>query len=400
MTATEPTFAPAPGHTPEVEYAVTHRIGRVHLNRPRAINSLTGEMVASMLFQLDAWADDDGVGAVFLDGAGEKGLCAGGDVRQMRELLLAGDPDAVVGFWAKEYELNGRIADYPKPFVAWMDGVVMGGGVGVASHGSRRLVTERSKVAMPETVIGFFPDVGGLYLLSRAPGELGTHAALTGGTFSGADAVVLGLADEVVPSVDKERVLADLAADLATEIAADGADTRPGGPPVEASSGVPDGATISDGATATGGATISGGATATGDATVSGGATATGDATVSELVQQRDWIDACYAGDDAVVILERLRTHDDPAARAAGEAIAARSPLSVVVTLEAIRRARSMSVHEVLEQDARLGRTFSRHPDFTEGVRALLVDKDNAPRWADASVAEVDPAVVRAAFDG
>ena len=370
MTATEPTFAPAPGHTPEVEYAVTHRIGRVHLNRPRAINSLTGEMVASMLFQLDAWADDDGVGAVFLDGAGEKGLCAGGDVRQMRELLLAGDPDAVVGFWAKEYELNGRIADYPKPFVAWMDGVVMGGGVGVASHGSRRLVTERSKVAMPETVIGFFPDVGGLYLLSRAPGELGTHAALTGGTFSGADAVVLGLADEVVPSVDKERVLADLAADLATEIAADGADTRPGGPPVEASSGVPD------------------------------GATATGDATVSELVQQRDWIDACYAGDDAVVILERLRTHDDPAARAAGEAIAARSPLSVVVTLEAIRRARSMSVHEVLEQDARLGRTFSRHPDFTEGVRALLVDKDNAPRWADASVAEVDPAVVRAAFDG
>ena len=174
------TFTPAPGHTTDVAYAVTHRIGRVRLNRPRAVNSLTSAMCESMLVQLTQWAADETVGAVFIDGAGDKGLCAGGDVRALRELILAGDEAAAMRLWELEYALNALIADYPKPYVAWMDGVVMGGGVGVSAHGSQRLVTQRATVAMPETIIGFFPDVGGLYHLAHAPGELGTHVALTG----------------------------------------------------------------------------------------------------------------------------------------------------------------------------------------------------------------------------
>lgn len=356
----EPTFAPAPGHTVEVLYAVSRRIGRVRLNRPKALNSLTTDMCASLLFQLRAWAEDDAVGAVFIDGAGEKGLCAGGDVRALRELLLAGDAEAVLHFWEVEYAVNGLIASYPKPFVAWMDGVVMGGGVGVSSHGSTRLATERAKVAMPETIIGLFPDVGGLYYLAHAPGELGTHLALTGLPVGPADAVLLGLADGVVAPDDKEQVLADLAAGL--EAAGPG-DVDPGDA---------DNEPLAERQVAP----------------------------ASELEAQRGWIDECYAGNDAAQILRRLQEHTDPAAQAAGEAIAARSPHSVVVTLEALRRAADMDVHQVLAQDTRLGPHFARHPDFREGVRALLVDKDKDPQWADASVADVDPALVQDAFTG
>ncbi|WP_109472383.1 3-hydroxyisobutyryl-CoA hydrolase [Ornithinimicrobium cavernae] len=389
-TAAELTFAPAPGHTPDVEYAVAHRIGRVRLNRPRALNSLTTDMCVSLLFQLRAWAVDDGVGAVFIEGAGDKGLCAGGDVRALRELILAGEQEEVLRFWQEEYQLNALIADYPKPYVAWMDGVVMGGGVGISAHGSKRLVTERAKVAMPETIIGFFPDVGGLYYLAHAPGELGTHVALTGLPVGPADAVVLGVADGVVAQGDKERVLADLAAGLeasrpdgAEPSSAERSGAARSGEDVEPSSEVaePDGEDVEpDG----------GDEAAQEEAQV---------APVSELEAQRGWIDECYAGRDATQILRRLREHADPAARAAGQAIAARSPHSVVVTLEALRRAADMDVHQVLAQDTRLGRHFAAHPDFVEGVRALLVDKDNAPRWADASVADVDPTQVLAAFD-
>lgn len=362
MTVTDPPFSPASGHTTDVEYAVTHRIGRVRLNRPRALNSLTGAMVESMLAQLTAWATDDAVGAVFIDGAGEKGLCAGGDVRAVREAVLSGETEEAIRFWDTEYQLNALIADYPKPYVAWMDGVVMGGGVGISAHGSQRLVTERAKVAMPETIIGFYPDVGGLYHLAHAPGELGTHAALTGFTFGPADAVVLGLADGVVAVSDKQKVLDDLVAAL-SEVASDG-------DAVDATAGPSDEAAEEEAQVAP----------------------------ASELEAQRGWIDECYAGDDAAVILQRLLSHDDPAARAAGEAIATRSPHSVAATLAAIRRAAGLDVCGVLAQDARLSRLFVEHPDFSEGVRALLVDKDNAPQWADASIADVDLTQVLATF--
>ncbi|MGH8827164.1 MAG: enoyl-CoA hydratase/isomerase family protein, partial [Jiangellaceae bacterium] len=158
----------------EVAFGRLGRLGRIRLNRPEVINALTTAMVVSIREQLEAWAHDDAITAVLIDGAGPRGLCAGGDVRALRTSLREGT-GAADEFWTQEYRLNAAIAHYPKPFVAVMDGIVMGGGVGVSAHGRVRLATERSRIAMPETAIGFFPDVGSLYLLSRAPGELGTH---------------------------------------------------------------------------------------------------------------------------------------------------------------------------------------------------------------------------------
>lgn len=335
-------FAPAPEHTDEVLFAVQDGLGRIRLNRPRAINALNGPMVEALLAQLTDWADDPEVRAVLIDGAGERGLCAGGDVRALREAAVAGDPGAAARFFASEYRMNGLISDYPKPYAAWMDGVVMGGGIGVSAHGSHRLVTERTRAAMPETGIGFYPDIGGLWFLSRAPGELGTYAALTGAPFTGADAVLLGFADRLIGSDEFDEVVAEF--------------------------------------------------TETGDVTL-------GDtAPPAPLAEQRDWIDSCFTGYDPAEILRRLREHDSEQANQAADLIESRSPFSIAVTLEALRRAADLAVAEVLAQDVTLAGFYADNPDFAEGVRALLVDKDKNPRWQHASVAEVTRAEVLAAF--
>lgn len=348
-------WEPAPGHDDEALYAVDGPLGRVRLNRPQAINALTRGMIDSLKDRLGAWASDESVAAVVIDGAGERGLCAGGDVRAVRELVLAGRADVAGEFWRTEYAVNGLIATYPKPYVAWMDGIVMGGGVGLSGHGSVRLATERTRIAMPETIIGLFPDVGGTYLLSRAPGELGTYAALTGVSLGGADAVELGMADAVVASRAKGAVLEELRTN----------------PSLDARRLADLTAAQSEGV----------------------------DLPASRLPLQRHWIDECFAGDDAAAIVARLRSHDEAAAQEAAEAIGARSPHSVAVTLEALRRAARMSVHEVLEQDVIIGSHIAVHPDFAEGVRAQLVDKDRSPRWAHASVADVTREEVLAVFD-
>lgn len=329
-------------------------VGVIVLDRPRALNALDDRMILTMHRTLDSWAEDDSVKAVWLCGAGDKGLCAGGDVRAVREAVRAGGVDAAIGFFGDEYALDALVADYPKPFVAWMDGVVMGGGVGISGHGSHRLVTERTRIAMPETIIGFFPDVGALWLLSRAPGETGTHLALTGTTVGAADALFLGLADVAVASASREQVYADL--------------QRVTGP---------------------------------GDAEPASWLPARRhrlEASESELVSQRAWIDECYAGSDVTAVLRRLRECSDPAASAAADAIEARSPHSVAVTLEALRRAGEMTVREVLEQDLTLARSVIAHPDFDEGVRAQLVDKDRRPRWAHDHVSHVTREEVTSAF--
>ena len=333
---TDVDFRPGPVATDDVLFARQGALGRVRLNRPRAINALTHDMVRSVQAQLEEWAADDAVSAVALEGAGDRGLCAGGDVRAIREAVLGGEGDPL-GFWADEYRLDALVARYPKPFVALMDGIVMGGGLGLSAWGSLRLVTERSRVAMPETAIGFFPDVGMLFLLARAPGELGTHMALTGATVSGEDAVFAGLADAVVDSSTFPALLARLAAGEVPAAESLG-DVRP----------------------------------------------------ASALAAARSWVDECYAGDDAATILDRLRSHGSPAAREAGELIASRSPLSVAVTLEAIRRAARLATPEdVFAQDLALGEAFLAGSDFVEGVRAVLVDRDHAPRWRHASVTGV-----------
>jgi enoyl-CoA hydratase len=332
--------------TDEVLYLREGRLGRILLNRPRTINVLNEVMVASIIAQLQEWAVDDAVLAVSVQGAGERGLCAGGDVRALRTIVMAGSGEAV-RFWAHEYRMNAAIASYPKPFVAFMDGVVMGGGVGLSAHGSLRLVTERARVAMPETTIGFSPDDGSLFLLSRAPGEIGTHLAMTGLPVGGADAIHCGLADALIHSKDIPGILARLAA-------GESLDAR------------------------------------VGDTTA-----------VGDLAAARDWIDSCYAGNDAYAILTALRAHPAPGAQHAADVLATRSPMAVCVALEAIRRASRMdTLAQVLEQDLTLGGAMADSLDFVEGVRALLVDRDSAPRWQHRSLAEVDAAEVAGLFTG
>ena len=344
-------FAARPGMTDEVLYARDGHLGRIMLNRPKVINVLNDPVVTSVLAQLQDWAQDDSIAAVSIQGTGDRGLCAGADVRALRAAILAGAGDEM-RFWNHEYQLNAEIGSYPKPFVAFMDGIVMGGGVGISAHGSLRLVTERSRIAMPETIIGFSPDTGGMFRLSRAPGEIGTHLAMTGLSIGGADAVACGLADALVASDDIPKIVARL------------------------TGGVSPDAVLSDGGF--------------------GSTSASG-----ELATQREWIDACYAGDDPVAILRALREHPAPGARQSAEVLASRSPLAVCIALEAIRRASRMdTLDQVLEQDLILCSALAEAGDFVEGVRALLVDRDDAPRWRHRSVADVDPADVALALTG
>jgi enoyl-CoA hydratase len=322
-------------------------LGHLILNRPRAINALNQSMVDILSRVLADWAEDDDVGTVLLSGAGDRGLCAGGDIVAIYTSVRDGRDDAR-RFWADEYRLDAAIARYPKPYVALMDGLVLGGGVGLSAHGAVRVVTERTRIGMPEVSIGFFPDVGGTFLLSRAPGELGTHLALTGGSATGADAIALGLADHVVPS---DR-LAELTTTLETT-------------PVEQAL-----------------------------------AMVAVEPPASELVAQRSWIDAAYAGDDPVAILQRLTESEEPGARAAAAAIRMKSPTSVAVTLAALRRAAALpSLEAALDQDLRVALRFTRGTEVIEGIRAQVIDKDRAPRWSPATLAEVDPAEVDRYFD-
>lgn len=313
------------------------QLGHVLLNRPQALNAITHEMVQTVAAALADWQDDDDIATVAISGAGDRGLCAGGDVAAMYR-SARGDGSHAAAFWAAEYRLNALIARYPKPYVALMDGIVLGGGVGVSAHGSARVVTERTKLGMPEVTIGFTPDVGGSWLLSRAPGELGTHLALTGTTITGADAIALGLADHFVPSDHLRALLSDLERMPAADAVA----------------------------------------------------RQESDAPRSELLAQRGWIDEHYAGDDAVEIVERMERSSVAEARAAASVIKEKSPTSVAVTLEALRRAARLgTLEEVLDQEYRVGVHLLEGHDLVEGIRAQVIDKDRQPRWNPATLEQV-----------
>jgi len=328
---------------------VDNGVGFVTLNRPKAINSLNQSMVCRLRAVLTDWEQDSSIGAVVLDGAGERGLCAGGDVVAIYHSAQA-DGSQARRFWYDEYLMNGQIGRFPKPYVSLMDGIVMGGGVGVGAHANTRVVTDTTKMAMPEVGIGFIPDVGGAYLLSRAPGSLGLHAALTGAPFSGADAIALGFADHLVPH---DRLDA-----LTRAIAADGVEQAI--------------------------------------------ATYAVEPPPSELAAQRDWIDECYAGETVADIVARLRAHPKAGAGPAEDAanlIATRSPIALSVTLEAVRRAVSLAtLEDVLAQDYRVSSAALRSHDLVEGIRAQLVDKDRNPRWSPASLEQVTAADIEAYF--
>lgn len=328
------------------EPVLFHTAGRaahITLNRPKALNALDHEMVRRIDAALTAWERDPAVRTVVLTGAGERGLCAGGDIRAIHDDARDGDGTASAAFWRDEYRLNARIAHYPKPYVALMDGIVMGGGVGLSAHGGVRVVTERSQVAMPETGIGFVPDVGGTYLLGLAPGELGTHLALTGDRIGAGDALLCGLADHYVPSAALGELVADLATVSVHDALARHARPAPQG----------------------------------------------------ELAERREWIDACYRAGTVEEIVDRLLAHGDPAAKEAAGTLLAKSPTALKVTLAAVRRARRLGpLERVLDQEYRVSCACLSTHDLVEGVRAQVIDKDRDPRWSPATLAEVTDADV------
>ncbi|MBA4774709.1 enoyl-CoA hydratase/isomerase family protein [Agrobacterium salinitolerans] len=315
--------------------------GIIRLNRPKAINSLTLPMVRDLFQALQRFEEDSDVSCVVLTGEGDRGLCAGGDVRIIHDLGKAGDPQ-VLDFWREEFPLNYRIARFAKPYIALMDGIVMGGGVGISAHGSHRIVTERTKLAMPETGIGYFPDVGGSWLLPRAPGECGTWLGMTGNAVTAADAIYAGFADYSVPSDRLDGLVQDLskAADVDSIEAAIMAHA------VEADEGV--------------------------------------------LSINRDIIDATFHFDTVEEIFAALSARADAFSRETLEVLQKRSPTSLKLTLKLLRLGReSASLIECLEREFAAGTEILRQHDFYEGVRAALVDKDRNPLWQPARLDEV-----------
>jgi enoyl-CoA hydratase len=323
---------------------------RITLNRPKALNAITLDMALTMTACLRSWADDPAVGAVLLDGAGERGLCAGGDIRALYEAARSGDP-LPERFWATEYRLNVLIARYAKPVIAMMDGVVMGGGVGLAAHAAHRVVTERSSVAMPEVGIGFFPDVGVSYLLARSPGFVGTHLVLTGDRVAAADAIYCGLADTHIATTR----LAEVPAALAECRTAPDVRTRLDGLSVPPAPG--------------------------------------------RLSAARRWIDHCYAADDVAEMADRLCRSDDQDARAALAVLNRMSPTSLKIALRNTRSALSFGrVEDSFEQDYRIALACIAGHDFIEGIRSAIVDKDRNPAWRPDTLEGVTPDIVARHF--
>ncbi|HWL18231.1 MAG TPA: enoyl-CoA hydratase/isomerase family protein [Bradyrhizobium sp.] len=316
-------------------------LGRIRLNRPKALNSLTLDMVRRIADALDQFEADPRIAAVLITGAGERGLCAGGDIRALYESGRAGTTLGET-FWREEYVLNARIKNFPKPYIAIMDGITMGGGVGLSAHGSHRIVTDRTRLAMPETGIGFFPDVGGTWLLAHGPGEIGTYLGLTGEQIGAADAIYAGLADVCVPI----SALPGLVQALETLPAGAGGDrvtlileplALPAGP--------------------------------------------------APLQERRAEIDQAFAADEIETILASLARLDTEFAHKTRATLLSKSPTSLKLTVRLLRLARaSTSLEDCLEREFAAGRrVFSGH-DFYEGVRAAVIDKDRTPRWSPASL--------------
>jgi enoyl-CoA hydratase len=324
---------------------------RITLNRPQALNAITLDMAVAMTALLREWQSDPKVGAVLIDGAGDRGFCAGGDIRALYEAAKSKPVNAAnalpVRFWATEYKLNVLIARYAKPVIAIMDGLVMGGGVGLSAHAEHRVVTERSSVAMPEVGIGFFPDVGVAFLLARAPGSIGTYLALTGQRLGAADALFCKLADVQVPV---ERLI-ELPAVLANCRSHD--EVRAS---LERLSAAP---------------------------------------APARLPKEREWIDACYRGDVLEEIIERLRTSRAEGPQAALEIMRKASPTSLKVTLRNIRSAAAFDrVERSFSQDYRIALACIAGHDFIEGIRAAIIEKDRNPHWRPETIEAVTGEIV------
>lgn len=331
----------------DVLFELAGGVGYITLNRPKVRNALTTSMVKAITAHLDDWASDDSVKAVLIRGAGDHGLCAGGDVKAMYAGADSGS-DSTVEFFRAEYRMNARIHQFPKPYIAIMDGIVMGGGIGVSAHGSVRVVTERSVLAMPEVTIGICPDVGATWLLAQAPGHLGTYLAMTGAPFDAGDAIYLGFADLYMPVANlagfEERVQREALDGLLREL------TEPAPP--------------------------------------------------SPLEGQQGWIDECFRFETVEEILAALDASPEDQARQTAALIRTKSPMAVSVALAAVQRARALeSVEHALEMEFGISSALMYAHDGREGVRALIIDKDKNPRWSPSTFADVRPEDVQAAFE-
>ena len=333
----------------DVEIRTEGQVGRMTLNRPEALNALSDGMMYAIDDALKHWAEDSDVRLVLIDAAGDRAFCAGGDIAEIYRRTKAGDLAFGRDFWRDEYRMNARIAHYPKPYVAFMDGIVMGGGVGLSGHGSHRIVTERSMVAMPECAIGLIPDVGGTFLLSRAPGHIGDYLGLTGARMGPADAILAGFADVFVKVERLPELIEALVQEPDPAVIDRFADMPPAG----------------------------------------------------DLANNRQVIDDVFGSEDVervAVALEDLK--GDDWGQKAGKAFGKGCPLSLHATLRLVREARTMtSLEEALVMEHRFTWRSLEQGDFIEGIRAAVIDKDRTPRWQSAALGDVGEDEVEAMLD-
>ncbi len=312
----------------EVETRVEKGVGYLRLNRPAALNALSREMLEALSSTLAAWKHDPGISRVVMAGQGGKAFSAGADVRAAWEHARPGRYDAIRDYFAAEYAVDLELATYPKPVLAVVDGICFGAGMGLAVHSGHCIVTEKASLSMPETLIGFFPDAGATHFLSRLPGKLGLYLGMTGARLSGADAVLLDLAAHLVPQSRLDEAVAAFAAsgpEAVLPLA-----TRPDR---------------------------------------------------LSLQPHLDEINEAFSGDSVEEIFAGLRALGTPFALDTLGLLQARSPSSLRWTLESQRQGRGMNLEQCLENELRFVEISTRHPDFVEGVRAALVDKDKRPRW-------------------
>lgn len=328
---------------PEILFERRGAAGIATLNRPSALNALSLVMVRGLRAQLDAWRDDPGVTRVLVRGAGEKAFCAGGDIRQLYDFGREGRHEESLNYWREEYALNTIIKRYPKPYVALIDGIVMGGGVGVSVHGTYRVAGDKLLFAMPEVNIGFFPDVGATWFLPRLPGQFGAYCAITGERLRAADALAVGMATHYVPSQKFPELIEALCGSQPVDaVLGSFAVTPPEGP----------------------------------------------------VAKQRATIDRAFKGNTVEQILGQLDADGSEWAKATATTMRSRSPTSQKIALAQVRRGANLSFEECMRTELRIATRVIHGHDFYEGVRALIVDKDNAPRWQPATLAEVSDAEV------
>ena len=339
--------------TDEILFERRGAAGIVTLNRPQALNAVTHKMVLALRAQLDRWADDPAITRVVVTAAGEKAFSAGGDIRHLYDLGKAGRQTEALQFWRDEYPLNVAIKKYRKPYISLIDGIIMGGGVGVSVHGSHRVAGDRFSFAMPEVGIGFFPDVGATWFLPRMPGEIGTYCALTGARFNIADGVGAGIATHRIPSARFDDLLEGLAGTVSV------------------------------------------------DAVLSAFSEPAGE---GPIMAQRALIDRLFTGDNVEHILDAVTReakaggpHSEWAAKTAAT-ISAKSPLSLKLALAQVRQGAQCDFETCMRMEFRIVSRVIEGHDFYEGVRAVIVDKDNKPNWQPAALGDVSDAQVARYF--